>query len=201
MLVGDWQYWQYNERNWDALTCDFTILWTSTSSATALQRSLLLLLELLYNLFNIPTIILALATPGTNARTKPGAYTWVEWANWPWRIKSPFRTQTLAPDFQKRITKCLRQSSVSLEDKKPNQDLCGRFRTNASRRTQTWPSIVRLKCPWYFKINNKISLSRPSLEVPRLWSLELLLHGFLCLTYTASSTSTSASSTRVRLLY
>ena len=149
------------------------ILWTSTSSATALQRLLLLLLELLYNLFNIPTFILAVATPGTNARVKPGAYTWVERSNWPWRIKNPFRTQTLASDFQKRITKCSRQSSVSLEDKKPKQDLCGRFRTNASRRTQTWLSIVQLKCPWYFKINNLLDIPQSS----KLRSSEILVSG------------------------
>ena len=37
-----------------------------------LQRLLLLLLELLYNVYNEPTFILALAMPGTNARSKPG---------------------------------------------------------------------------------------------------------------------------------
>ena len=32
----------------------------------------LLLLELLFNLYNVPTFVLALATPGTNTRSKPG---------------------------------------------------------------------------------------------------------------------------------
>ena len=43
------------------------ILWTS-----AVLRLLLLLLEQLYNAYNVPTYILAPASPGTNARSKTG---------------------------------------------------------------------------------------------------------------------------------
>ena len=52
----------------------------------------------------------------------------------------------------------------------------------------------------HFKIPLDKSLSLVSKEVLRLWSLELLLHGLLCLTRTVAPTPTTAPTTRVPLL-
>ena len=52
----------------------------------------------------------------------------------------------------------------------------------------------------HFKIQLDKSLILLGEEVPRLWSLGLLLHGLLRLTRTVAPTPTSASTTRVPLL-